>query len=871
MLNFLQNWITKKRKTAAYDVEELRRDFKARYQNFKNLLKANNQSLEIMTAIEETLRGEETYNMSYVRSQCTRVSTNVWRIIKNLNALSQNKYERLDERYADIQTKIRAAAFADPPLPNGPMVIPLHEADLSLVDQIGPKMANLGEIKNRVKLKVPEGFILTAQAYQRFMKYNDLEPEIEHRYQTVDLESLDQLYHLSSSLQQLIIAATVPEDLEAAISEQIRLLEEIRGREVNVAMRSSALGEDLSGRSFAGQYRSELNVSGHNISLAYKEIVASKYGLPAMTYRLNRGIPDRDVAMCVGCMIMVDAVSSGVAYSRHPLNIQDRSVIINSVWGLPKPVVDGSASTDLFVVSRDSPPAILKREIALKEKKFVCYPDEGVCRLDASGDEESRKPSLDDGQVLELTGLARRLEEYYGSPQDIEWSIEPDGSIVLLQSRPLKQTESQEEQIPPELADQDHDVILHGGVSASSGIAAGPVFWVRRDADSFKFPKGAVLVTAQALPRWAILLNRAAAVVTGQGSITGHLANVAREFGVPGIFGLKEGIEGLENGQTVTVDADGLRIYKGRLDDILQRQLKPKNLMEGSRVYTALQDAAQHITPLNLLDPDAPEFKPQNCRTLHDITRFCHEKAVQEMFQFGKEHHFPERSSKQLYYDVPMQWWVLNLDDGFKEEVSGKYVRMENIASIPMLALWDGIKAVPWEGPPSLDTRGFISVMFQATANRELTHGVRSRYADRNYFLISKNYCSLSSRLGFHFSIVEALVGDRTGENYISFQYKGGAADIDRRVKRLQFLSGILEENGFLVSIRNDSLIARVEGLEEAIMKKKLEILGYLTIHTRQIDMIMSNNAAVEYYRSKMQKDILELVGVSERLERPVR
>ena len=858
--NWLNRFLAKKRAAETLDVEELRLAFKARYHNFKQLLAANNQSLDIMAAIEAALAGTEPFGMTFVRSRCTQVSTQVFRIVKHLSELAPGKYDDLVERFKSIQIEINSFLQAKSLEVEGPLVVALSEIDMTMTGLVGGKMAHLADIHNRLEMRVPDGFVVTATGYRCFMEHNDLQPEINRRLQAAEVSRLDGLYDLATGIQQLIIESEIPHALATAIEDAHDRLAAGRDRSVTFAVRSSALGEDSGGISFAGQYKSLLNVSGDSLLEAFKEIVSSKYSLTAMTYRLNRGITDEEVAMCVGCLRMVDAQSGGVVYSRNPVDSSDDAIVINSVWGLPKSVVDGRLATDLFVITRDDPPRIVRKEIARKSSKFVCYPEEGVCRLSMTGDMQN-EPSLNDRQAVDLARIALRLEDLHHTPQDIEWAIDSDGAITLLQCRQLHQPLDAAGGATGKGVDGVRlSALVEGGVTASPGAGSGPVFPVDEYAEALGFPEGAVLVTTQALPRWATLLGRAAAVVTEQGGVAGHLANVAREFGVPALFGVEGVMEQLEKGTVVTVDAGNATIYPGRVDALLVDRPAPRNLMEGSPVFEAFEAASRHIVPLNLLDPDAASFKPANCRTFHDITRFSHEKAVDEMFSFGKEHRFPERSSKQLYCDVPMQWWILNLDDGFKEEVDGKYVRIDNIASIPMLALWDGITAIPWEGPPPIDRKGFMSVMFEATRNTNLTPGVRTKFANRNYFMISKNYCSLNSRLGFHFSTVESLVSDRSQENYISFQFKGGAADFDRRLKRVRLVGKILEKYGFRADVKEDTLIARLENHDIDFMVGRLKILGHLTIHSRQLDMIMANAAAVDRYRAKIDKDIERLL-----------
>ncbi|MDO8281132.1 MAG: PEP-utilizing enzyme [Thermodesulfovibrionia bacterium] len=409
--------------------------------------------------------------------------------------------------------------------------------------------------------------------------------------------------------------------------------------------------------------------------------------------------------------------------------------------------------------------------------------------------------------------------------------------------------------------------MLSGGVTASSGVACGPVHIVRTNVDLLNFPKSAVLVVEHPLPEWSTLLSRAVALVSETGHVTSHLATVSREFGIPAIFSIKNATKKLHNGDIVTVDAVGRRVYSGRRDDLLAQAAAPTNLMAGSPVYRLLEETMKLITPLNLTNPASPYFKPSSCETYHDLTRFCHEKAVAELFNLSSKHGFDEKEAKQLTADIPFQWWVINLEDGFSEKVDikEKFIHIDDIVSVPMLAIWEGMTAVPWKGPPPVCLKGFGSIIFESTMRPGLDPGVRSRMVSKNYFLISKNFCNLNVRLGYHFALAEAHLSDLLTENYVSFQFRGGAADATRRFIRINLLKDILERFDFRVELKGDALTARIEKKPALFLIERLKVLGYLLIHARQIDMVMGEQSMVENYRRSIMADLERIINITDK------
>ena len=831
--------------------EELKVRLRERCARFRRLLSANKRALEAMSEVEDRLSGAKPFGMDYVHAVSTRAVTAVFQMVRDLNALSDNSYAALQESFDRIRAEMETLLEELPHL-DGPLILHLDQIDLSDLTLVGGKMANLGEVAANAGLTVPDGFAVTVSAYYRFMEYNGLQQELNRRIQATDMQSLDQVFSLAAALQKAVLMAPLPPELEEAITEAVETMRAKAGPGLKLALRSSAVGEDSLGVSFAGQYRSELNVPPEEACEVWKEIIASKYAVTAMSYRYQHGIPDDAAPMCVGVLAMVPAAAGGVAYSRDPVAASRgrEQILLNAVSGLPQAVVDGAVTPDVFIFSRKIPPELIRKRLA---------------------GPEGTPPSLTDKQAAELAKVAIALETYYTEPQDVEWALDAeDGRIVVLQSRPLHAADSATEQSHTEhqrpgeegseafaLEDlpQGLKVLAAGGVAVSPGVGMGPVFVARKEADMLSFPKGGILVVERALPRWAPLLSRAAGLVSETGGMAGHLASVAREYRLPAVFSLPDACLLLDKADEATLDARRCAVFAGRQPQLVSTEAEPPNLMEGSPVHQRLQALSQLMVPLNLLDPDAPEFAPAHCRTLHDITRFCHEKSVRLMFE-EEDADASRRMGKQLKAGVKLQYWVVDMGGGFRHRVAGPVVDLEVIASAPMLALWDGMVAVPWAGPPAASASGFMTVMLESTMRPELESTAPNAMANKNFFLISDNYMILQARYGYHFCTVESLAGEKSHENFVNFQFKGGAADRKRRQLRARMVADLLEQHGFRADVKDDSVFAVAEGYSAPEILMKTRLLGYLLIHTRQVDMIMLETERATALKNKMLADM---------------
>lgn len=849
---------------------ELKKFFLERCAHFRLLLAANKASLEGMTQLESLLSNAAQPDLSSFRTLCFDISARVKEIVDYLNALSDTAYPELPRRFHEIFTELRDSLEEQPPLvcrldeaplpPDFPLVLRFGTEEALHARACGPKMAGLARGALHPPLpdvRVPQGFVTTVKAFELFMEHEGLGEDITQLLHSLRVASpskaqeksdvnqeLVRLHRISAAVRDRIMQSSLPASLEREIRGCVAELEKLRPG-CSLAVRSSATDEDGAEHSFAGQYKSLLHVSPSDALHAWKEVVASLYGINVLSYKADRRLHENEnCAMCVGFLVMLDVSAGGVAYSADPLDAKNSDCLVNAVAGLPGAVVDGSAMPDLFRIDPGPPPAVR-----------ACLPGKGKQALSSVSGE----------QALTVARLALALQAIEGCAQDVEWAFDKEGVLHLLQNRPLARSEAQENDTEVEEFLGTLPLLLSGGTTACRGLGSGPAHLVQTDRDMARFPRGGVLVVSHALPKWAPLLNKASALVSEAGGTASHLAGVAREYSLPALFGMRGIIELLRKEDaphpSITVDARSGSVRLGALPAAFSVQTRPVPAADTPQ-RALVRAAADSILPLTLLDPEAENFTPSGCRTLHDITRFCHEKSVEAMFDTQLEERGEQPPGKQLKAGVKLKYWLVDMGGGFIDGVATPHIDIKDIRSLPMLALWNGMSAIPWAGPPAPDGKGFLSVLARSASNPELDPLAANSMVEKNYFLVSRTFCNLQTRIGYHFCTVEAEAGETEHANYASFHFKGGAASQDRRALRVRLMADILQEHGFTADAKRDALFAHAENASRQDILAKTRILGYLLIHTRQVDMIMRNAGMVAGLNKKLREDIRKLASM---------
>ena len=823
--------------------------FHERYAVFKELLQANADLASTLATLNAVQGGERSMEVDRLRKEVRRAVFLCERMAACLHSLSGRHQELVNVAEAlglRVMDELKQHTNGD----ILSLTLPLSEVDASMAYSVGSKNANLGELRNMLDMPVPRGFAITIEAGVRHILRTDgLFRKIHLALRGMDADDPASVRAAATEIQQLVVSAPVPAEVAEAL---LTAWDETFGPgETLAALRSSAVGED-GAQSFAGQYRSVLGVRRESLLSAFREVVASLFSPRALAYRASHGYGLEASGMGLCCLEMVRAKAAGVVFSRHPVDLRSNCVLINGLWGLGEMVADGLATPDQWLVSRANG-RIQQETIVHKPGRFVLVRRGEAVESQVEDVPASLRdvPCLSHAQAQELARLALELESHYQYPQDMEWAVDEDDQIVLLQTRPMQLDSPEPEGAAPPLLSHIRP-LLTGADVAARGVGCGPVIHAQPQEDLTHLSEGAVLVLRHSSPNAMTVMRRAAAIVVESGSLTGHMASVCREFGVPTLMNLPGVTSLLEDGQTVTVDALTGRIFAGEVEELLALRLSRRQPTPNTPTLALLRRLAPYVLPLHLVDPHAANFCPASCTSMHDIMRYAHEQSYAEMFLLSDRLTGTGvgRTASRLQCRIPLDLHVIDLGGGLRKPELPS-ARLEDVTSLPFRHVLEGMlnPAVQARGPRPIDMGGFLSVMGRSMSGGQHVGG--ERFGDRSYAIVSDRYLNFSSRVGYHYAIVDSWCGETLSKNYIRFEFAGGAAGSVRRERRVRCIGLVLRELGFTVEVQGDRVRARYQKYPRLEICSRLDQIGRLLIMTRQMDMLMTSEDAVQEYAAR--------------------
>lgn len=464
-------------------------------------------------------------------------------------------------------------------------VVSFQEVDKTDIKSVGGKAANLGEM-TRAGFPVPSGFVVTVDAYDRFMEDNNLASFVDDYLNKVDVSNSDELARAAIAIQSRVNRGKVDSELAESIIRAYKKLS--RGHPL-VAVRSSATAEDLPNASFAGQQATFLNIKGEaNVMNAVRESWASLFTARSIFYRVQNKIKHERVKMAVVVQKMVSADVSGVMFTINPVNNDKDRIVIEAIWGLGELIVSGSVVPDRYVVQKDTFD-ILSKELAFQEVELVRVGNETEKRRVPQKRVKIRK--LQDDEIIKLARIGQKLQEHYYFPQDVEWAME-NGQLYIVQTRPITTIKAKTSSIQPGIVSPSAPLLV--GTPASPGIATGPVKVIKSAKQIGAVVSGDILVAPMTSPDFVPAMKRAVGIVTDEGGSTSHAAIVSRELGVPCVVGTKEATSILKDGQIITVHGGKGEIYLG--SKVVKEEAKQKvsgltrNLRTATNVYVNLAE-----------------------------------------------------------------------------------------------------------------------------------------------------------------------------------------------------------------------------------------------------------------------------------------
>jgi pyruvate, water dikinase len=471
---------------------------------------------------------------------------------------------------------------------------------------VGGKGANLGEMVH-AQIPVPPGFIVTADAYFKFLNDAGLTADISRYLKDLNVNDSKRLQEVADVIKNRISSAPMPPDMVKEMKEAYRKL----GQGL-VAVRSSATAEDLPEASFAGQQRTFLNVQGEDeVVKAIQGCWSSLFEPRAIFYREEHNFDHFKVGIAVPVQKMIQSEASGVLFTIEPLSNDTTTILIEAIFGLGEAIVSGDVTPDQYLLNKEDL-KIIDKKVHKQEWQLVKSSQAPSGELDPNikvpiPSSKQSKQKLTDKDIVSLAKIAKTIEDLYQFPQDIEWAKQGT-RLFILQTRPVTTLKPKE---PTKIFHSIEAQAILTGVAASPGIAVGPVKIVPLASEIDKVENGDILVAEMTTPDFVPAMKRAAGIVTDRGGRTAHAAIVSRELGIPCVVGTEVATKTLKDGLQITVDGSGGKVYAGKVAEptksaptvISQERIKTK-----TRVYVNLAEpelaesiAARHVDGVGLL------------------------------------------------------------------------------------------------------------------------------------------------------------------------------------------------------------------------------------------------------------------------------
>ncbi|HTG01712.1 MAG TPA: PEP/pyruvate-binding domain-containing protein [Nitrospirota bacterium] len=809
-----------------------------KYNFFRTFLEHNRNALSAIADLEQAYYSGKPLSLGWVWTRYQSLREAALGTVYSLASLNKRPANELETVLAVLDRSISSEMEPVYKAFSSDLILPFEQIRKDNVPAVGAKAANLARIGNKLSIPVPAGFAVTTSATEQFLTETELGSYIERRLAQIESGQGEKVDWRLAEIRAMVLNAPLPAGLSLELRKAYRDLEKKTHPGVRVAVRSSAVGEDTEA-AFAGQYDTVLNVTESGLADAYKHVIASKYSSRAIAYRLHTGLSDRDTPMAVAVVVMVDPKASGVMYTTDLSADNAGAISISSVWGLAEQLVGGGVSPDVLVIDRASR-SIRERRIGKREKRMTNLAQGGTALLTLTETEQGTA-SLDDATALQLAEYGLRLEMFFGAAQDVEWAVDESGSLFILQSRPLGDGNAgMRTGEPVHLAGRD--ALPINGKTASPGIAAGPVVILQEGVEINSLPEGAVLVARTASPNLTKYAGKVSGIITDIGSAASHLASVAREFGVPAIVDAGNATSLLHDGDIITMTTNPPRVYAGRVEELARRIRPGKRPVHDSPLHRRLRRALDKISPLNLVDPADPSFSPEGCRSIHDVIRYTHEKAMHAMFGLTDE--ADAVRSIELKATIPLELRLVDLGGGLKQGLTTTSdVTPASIESVPFQAIWKGFThpGVSWEGGIGVTMNNMLTLITSST-----TSEVGQTPGGVSYAILSSDYMNLSLKFGYHFATLDALVSEISSQNYISLQFSGGAGNYYGKSLRIAFLGNVLGRLGFHVTLKGDLLEGAITDYDRPSLEEKLDKVGRLFASSRLLDMAISKPEDVE-------------------------